>query len=98
MNRPVFRSNKIPRSASQYHERSFPRLHRPRAGGSPPSAADAPRAAAAGAAAQVGQDRADASRADAQTAVTALYEAHALGLVRLAYVMLGDRAAAEDVV
>jgi RNA polymerase sigma-70 factor (sigma-E family) len=30
--------------------------------------------------------------------VTALYEAHALGLVRLAYVMLGDRAAAEDVV
>jgi RNA polymerase sigma-70 factor (sigma-E family) len=31
-------------------------------------------------------------------AVTALYEAHALGLVRLAYVMLGDRAAAEDVV
>ena len=64
----------------------------------PPSAADAPRAAAAGATAQVGQDRADASRADAQTAVTALYEAHALGLVRLAYVMLGDRAAAEDVV
>ena len=30
--------------------------------------------------------------------MTALYEAHALGLVRLAYVMLGDRAAAEDVV
>jgi len=30
--------------------------------------------------------------------VTALYEAHALGLIRLAYVMLGDRAAAEDVV
>jgi RNA polymerase sigma-70 factor (sigma-E family) len=30
--------------------------------------------------------------------VTALYEAHALGLVRLAYVMLGGRAAAEDVV
>jgi RNA polymerase sigma-70 factor (sigma-E family) len=34
----------------------------------------------------------------AETAVTDLYEAHALGLVRLAYVMLGDRAAAEDVV
>jgi RNA polymerase sigma-70 factor (sigma-E family) len=34
----------------------------------------------------------------AEAAVTALYEAHALGLVRLAYVMLGDRAAAEDVV
>ncbi len=30
--------------------------------------------------------------------VTALYEAHALSLVRLAYVMLGDRPAAEDVV
>jgi RNA polymerase sigma-70 factor (sigma-E family) len=37
-------------------------------------------------------------QADAQAAVTALYEAHALGLVRLAHVMLGDRAAAEDVV
>jgi RNA polymerase sigma-70 factor (sigma-E family) len=30
--------------------------------------------------------------------VTALYQEHALGLVRLAHVMLGDRAAAEDVV
>jgi RNA polymerase sigma-70 factor (sigma-E family) len=36
--------------------------------------------------------------AAAEAVVTALYEAHALGLVRLAYVMLGDRAAAEDVV
>jgi RNA polymerase sigma-70 factor (sigma-E family) len=36
--------------------------------------------------------------AAAEAAVTALYEEHALGLVRLAYVMLGDRAAAEDVV
>jgi RNA polymerase sigma-70 factor (sigma-E family) len=36
--------------------------------------------------------------ADAEAAVTALYQAHALGLVRLAYVMLGDRAGAEDVV
>jgi RNA polymerase sigma-70 factor (sigma-E family) len=36
--------------------------------------------------------------AAAKAAVTALYEAHALGLVRLAYVMLGDRAGAEDVV
>jgi RNA polymerase sigma-70 factor (sigma-E family) len=43
--------------------------------------------------------RADARAcADAQATVTALYQAHALGLVRLAYVMLGDRAAAEDVV
>jgi DNA-directed RNA polymerase specialized sigma24 family protein len=39
----------------------------------------------------------DAS-ADATSGVTALYRAHALGLVRLAIVMLGDRAAAEDVV
>jgi RNA polymerase sigma-70 factor (sigma-E family) len=31
-------------------------------------------------------------------AVTALYRAHALGLIRLAVVMLGDRGAAEDVV
>jgi RNA polymerase sigma-70 factor (sigma-E family) len=30
--------------------------------------------------------------------VTGLYEAHALSLIRLAYVMLGDRPAAEDVV
>jgi RNA polymerase sigma-70 factor (sigma-E family) len=30
--------------------------------------------------------------------VTSLYEAHALSLIRLAYVMLGDRPAAEDVV
>jgi DNA-directed RNA polymerase specialized sigma24 family protein len=36
--------------------------------------------------------------AGAAEAVTALYEAHALGLIRLAVVMLGDRPAAEDVV
>ncbi len=40
----------------------------------------------------------DAARADAAQAVTALYEAHAPGLIRLAVVMLGDRPAAEDVV
>jgi RNA polymerase sigma-70 factor (sigma-E family) len=34
----------------------------------------------------------------AETAVTALYQAHAVGLIRLAVVMLGDRSAAEDVV
>ena len=34
----------------------------------------------------------------ATRAVTSLYEAHALGLTRLAFVMLGDRHAAEDVV
>ena len=35
---------------------------------------------------------------DRATAVTALYQVHALGLVRLAHVMLGDRASAEDIV
>jgi RNA polymerase sigma-70 factor (sigma-E family) len=35
---------------------------------------------------------------EAQAAVTALYRVHAVGLIRLAYLMLGDRAAAEDVV
>jgi RNA polymerase sigma-70 factor (sigma-E family) len=36
--------------------------------------------------------------AAADTAVTALYQAHALGLTRLAHVMLGDPSSAEDVV
>lgn len=36
--------------------------------------------------------------AEAGLAVTALYEVHALGLTRLAVIMLGDRPAAEDVV
>jgi RNA polymerase sigma-70 factor (sigma-E family) len=35
---------------------------------------------------------------DATSAVTGLYQRHALGLTRLAFVMLGDRHAAEDVV
>jgi RNA polymerase sigma-70 factor (sigma-E family) len=39
-----------------------------------------------------------ARTAAADAAVTALYQAHALGLIRLAYLMLGDTAAAEDVV
>ena len=34
----------------------------------------------------------------ADTSVTALYQAHALGLIRFAYLMLGERQAAEDVV
>ena len=38
------------------------------------------------------------AQGDAQAAVAALYRAQAVGLIRLAYVMLGDRAAAEDVV
>jgi len=41
---------------------------------------------------------ADASVGDANAGVTALYQAHAVGLIRLAIVMLGDRGAAEDVV
>jgi len=36
--------------------------------------------------------------ATAGAAVAALYEAHALGLIRLAHIMLGDRQGAEDVV
>ena len=48
--------------------------------------------------APAGSGPADRGGAAAEASVTALYEAHALGLVRLAYVMLGDRAAAEDVV
>jgi RNA polymerase sigma-70 factor (sigma-E family) len=40
----------------------------------------------------------DSGLAPPAEAVTALYEAHALGLIRLAVVMLGDRPAAEDVV
>ena len=38
------------------------------------------------------------AEADATAGVTALYQEHAVGLIRLAIVMLGDRAAAEDVV
>ena len=34
----------------------------------------------------------------ADTLVTALYQAHALGLIRFAYLLLGERPAAEDVV
>ena len=36
--------------------------------------------------------------ADAASAVTALYEQHAVSMIRIALIMLGDRAAAEDVV
>ena len=43
-------------------------------------------------------DGADGATGGADSAVTALYQAHAVGLIRLAIVMLGDRAAAEDVV
>ncbi len=36
--------------------------------------------------------------ASAEDQVAVLYESHALGLIRLAHVMLGDKASAEDVV
>ena len=43
-------------------------------------------------------DRARPDPGDGDAAVTALYRAHAVGLIRLAVVILGDRQAAEDVV
>jgi RNA polymerase sigma-70 factor (sigma-E family) len=46
-------------------------------------------------------EAAEAERIDlaaAEAGVTALYQAHALGLMRLAHIMLGDRQNAEDVV
>jgi RNA polymerase sigma-70 factor (sigma-E family) len=49
--------------------------------------------AAAGAPAATGP-----AASSAEAAVTALYEAHALGMIRLAHIMLGDRQSAEDVV
>src|SRR5690242_10157275 len=51
---------------------------------------------ALGATAQAGPARPGA--AAAERAVTQLYEAHALGMIRLAHIMLGDRQGAEDVV
>ena len=36
--------------------------------------------------------------AEARQRVTALYQSHALGLVKLAKIMLGDQPAAEDIV
>jgi RNA polymerase sigma-70 factor (sigma-E family) len=46
-----------------------------------------------------GRPRAFSQAADsAETAVEALYTEHAVSLIRLAYLMLGDRPAAEDVV
>jgi RNA polymerase sigma-70 factor (sigma-E family) len=45
-----------------------------------------------------GADPGPDGRADATGGVTALYREHAVGLIRLAIVMLGDRVAAEEVV
>ena len=56
----------------------------------------------AGAAATPGWDGGNSAardrEMDASQAVTAIYERHALGLTRLAFLMLGDRQTAEDVV
>jgi RNA polymerase sigma-70 factor (sigma-E family) len=50
------------------------------------------RAAASGTAA------ASRDQISAEAAVTALFQTHSLGLIRLAHIMLGDRSSAEDVV
>jgi RNA polymerase sigma-70 factor (sigma-E family) len=48
---------------------------------------------------QTGQaSRGRTEAASAEQAVTVLYQVHALGLIRLAHIMLGDRPSAEDVV
>ena len=41
---------------------------------------------------------ASAGQPSPEAAVTALFRAHSLGLIRLAHIMLGDRSSAEDVV
>jgi RNA polymerase sigma-70 factor (sigma-E family) len=46
----------------------------------------------------MGSDGADSAHVSPAAAVTELYAGHALGLIRLAHIMLGDRQAAEDVV
>jgi RNA polymerase sigma-70 factor (sigma-E family) len=53
---------------------------------------------AAGALRLPGATRPRGDAGDAATAVEALYQATALSLIRLAYLMLGDRPSAEDVV
>jgi RNA polymerase sigma-70 factor (sigma-E family) len=58
-----------------------------------------PRARTAGpAAACTQEDTGCAELGAAAHAVTALYQSHALGLTRLAFIVLGDRQSAEDVV
>jgi RNA polymerase sigma-70 factor (sigma-E family) len=60
--------------------------------------ADPARPAGSGRGRTVSDDVTAAGGSAAATAVTALYQQHAVGLTRLAIIMLGDRAAAEDVV
>ncbi|HEV3293608.1 MAG TPA: sigma factor, partial [Streptosporangiaceae bacterium] len=62
------------------------------------TAAKTATAAAGAPPADVQGDVQDGMPGDAQAAVSALYRAYAVGLIRLAYLMLGDRAAAEDAV
>lgn len=64
---------------------------------SSPPAARAPHVARDGTAVTRSPDE-QGDNADAARAVTALYRDHALGLTRLAFLVLGDRPAAEDVV
>src|SRR5580704_1591270 len=54
--------------------------------------------AASRAAAALSDETALPGETAASRAVTELYQSHALGLTRLAFIMLGDRPAAEDVV
>ena len=68
---------------------------RPAAGWTTASGAAAGGTAAREAAAAVTACR---DQASAEAGVTALFEAHSLGLIRLAHIMLGDRSSAEDVV
>jgi RNA polymerase sigma-70 factor (sigma-E family) len=56
------------------------------------------RAAGTGSGPGAGADRPPRAGADAEHTVTALYQEHAVGFIRLAVVMLGERPAAEDVV
>jgi RNA polymerase sigma-70 factor (sigma-E family) len=70
-------------------EANVPSLAAHRAAEGPPAADRAPAAEAQAAA---------ANPVATEDAVTALYQVHAVGMIRLAAVMLGDRAAAEDVV
>ena len=57
-----------------------------------------PRPAGTGSGPGAGPPQPPRTGTDAGHAVTALYQEHAVGFIRLAVVMLGDRAAAEDVV
>ena len=70
-----------------------------RAAGSGAGGSGAAGSGAAGSGATAGRAAAGSrDQASAEAGVTALFQAHSLGLVRLAHIMLGDRSSAEDVV